>query len=82
MHVLTPFPYLGNGWTDSAETWCAVRGPIAIPFIKWRISARTHVQLYTLKHICSLPLVHRPKGVLLVIHGLNKDWQIYATGHF
>ena len=29
-----------------------------------RTSAR--VTVHTFKHICSLPLVHRPKGVLLV----------------
>ena len=26
------FPYLGNGWTDCAKTWCVVRGPLAMRF--------------------------------------------------
>ena len=29
-HVRTPFPYLGNGWTECAETSCVVRRPLAI----------------------------------------------------
>ena len=32
MHVRTPFPYLGNGWTDCSETLFVVRGPLAIGF--------------------------------------------------
>ena len=28
----TPFPYLGNGFADCAETWCVVRGPLAMRF--------------------------------------------------
>ena len=29
-HVSTPFPYLGNGWTDCAETLCVIRGSLAM----------------------------------------------------
>ena len=28
-HVRTPFPYLGNGWTDCAEIWYVVRDQLA-----------------------------------------------------
>ena len=28
----TPFPYLGNGWTDCDEIWCVVRDPLAKRF--------------------------------------------------
>ena len=33
-HVRAPFPYLGNSWkwTDYSETWCVVRGPLAMHF--------------------------------------------------
>ena len=67
-HVHTPFSYLGNGWADGAETWCVARGPLSMRFTRdgryphERTCSCTHF-----KHICSLLLVHRPKGVLLVI---------------
>ena len=31
-NVHIPFPYLGNGWTDCTEIWCAARGPVAKRF--------------------------------------------------
>ena len=42
----TPFPYVGNGWTDCTEVWCVIREPLAIPFtrIKWNIFLRAHVR--------------------------------------
>ena len=52
---------------DWAETWCLVRGPLAIRATKdgGYPHERTCNCTY-FKHICSLLLVHRPKGVLLV----------------
>ena len=67
-HVLTRFPYLGNGWTDGAEIWCVVRGLPAMRFTqdgRYLLECtynRTHS-----KHIYSLLLVPRPKDVLLVL---------------
>ena len=41
-----PFSYLGNGWTDCAEIWFAVRHPLAWCFTKvygvGGIGARAH----------------------------------------
>ena len=28
LHPRTPFPYLGNGWTNVAKIWCVARGPL------------------------------------------------------
>ena len=40
---------------------------------KWRISPSAHVQMNILfKHIVSLPIVHRPTGVLPVVYTQNK----------
>ena len=36
-----------------------------------RTSAR--VTVLTFKHICSLPLIHRPKGVLLVLYDITAN---------
>ena len=65
VHVPTPFPYLGNGWTDCAGTWCVFRGPLTMRSTQDG-DVRTSARVHTFKHICSLPLIHRPKGVLLV----------------
>ena len=61
------FPYLGNGYGQFAlkfgvwlEDLCALHRMVDI-----RTSAR--VTVHTFQHICSLPLVHRPKGGLLVL---------------
>ena len=54
--VRTPFPYLGNGWTDFAEVWYVVRGQLAM-----QLTQESN----------SLLLVHRPKGVLLVVKKLH-----------
>ena len=43
MHVRTPFPYLGNGWTDCVETWYVVRGPLVMRFLQDGISAQVHL---------------------------------------
>ena len=63
------FAYLGIHWMHHAEIWCVAR-LINYAFYtghKWKISASARVQLkIPFKHICSLPLVHRPKGVSLV----------------
>ena len=68
VHVRTPFPYLGNGWTDCAGTWCVVRGPLSMRFKGIEeIHTSARVTVHTFKHICSLLLVHRAKGVLLVM---------------
>ena len=32
VHVRTPFPCLGNSWTDCADNWCVVRGLLAMHF--------------------------------------------------
>ena len=34
VRMRNPFLYLGNGWTDCAETWGVVRGPLAMRFTK------------------------------------------------
>ena len=37
-----PFPYLGSGWTDCAEVWFVVRGPL-----DWRFTTvNGGVQVY------------------------------------
>ena len=64
VHVRTHFTYLGNGWADCAETWCVIRGSLAMRFTQNRdIRTSARVTVHTFKHICSLPVVHRPKGV-------------------
>ena len=46
------FPYLRNGWTDLAETWCVVRGPLAMCFTQnGGICMSTYVTVHTFKHI-------------------------------
>ena len=65
-HVRTPFSYLGIGWTDCAETWYVVRGSIYAFTQNGDIRKNARVTVHTFKQICSLPLVHRPKSVLLV----------------
>ena len=64
----TPFSFLGKGWTDCAETWCVVRGPLAMCFTQdgWYPHERT-CNCTHVKPLCWPPLVHRPKGVLLVL---------------
>ena len=76
--VRTPFRYLGNGWTDCAETWCMVRWPLTMRFTQdGDVHTSTRVIVNTFKHICSFPLVPRPKGVLLVgIHFLCIIWAL------
>ena len=37
------FPYLGNGWTDSAEIWYVAREPLARLFAKVKGEAKLHV---------------------------------------
>ena len=72
MHVRTPYPDLENGWTDCAATWGVVGGSLAMHFTQdgdVRTSAR--VTVHTFKHVCLLPLGHRPKGVLLVLTALK-----------
>ena len=69
-HVRTSFSYLGILWTHHVAIWCVFR-PINYALYSgytWRISASAQVKMNILfKHIyCSLPLVHRPKDVLLV----------------
>ena len=69
MHVRTPFPYLGNGKPDCAETWCVVREPLAMHFTK--DGGYPHERtcncryIHSLRRIRSFSLAHRPKGVLL-----------------
>ena len=41
--ICTPFPYLGNGWTDCAEMWCVVRDPLARCFTKVWGGVHLHV---------------------------------------
>ena len=61
------FSYLGNGWTECAASWWVLRGPLALRFTKDRGYPHERTcNCIHFKHICSLPLVHRPKGVLLV----------------
>ena len=58
----------GNGWTDCAETLCMASKPLAMCFSKdgGYLQERTCNGL-TFKYIHPLSLVHRPKGVLLVL---------------
>ena len=63
------FPYLGNAnsWTDCAETWCVVGGPLDMRCTQnGEYLHEQHVTVHTFKDIYSLPLVHHPKGILLV----------------
>ena len=65
-----PFSVPRERWTDCAETWCVVRGPLAMRFTQnGGTRASTRIIVHTFKHICSLPLVHPPEGVLLVTSG-------------
>ena len=50
MHVRMTFPYLENDWTECAETWCVVRGPLAMSFKRVegvrtsaRVAGQTHI---------------------------------------
>ena len=46
VHVRTcapPLPYLGNDWTDYAENWCVVRGPLTINLHRMGVSSGVHV---------------------------------------
>ena len=70
LHVRTypPLFYLVNGWMDCAEIWCEAGGPLAMHFT--RDGGYLHGQTgncHSFKYIYSLPLVHRPKGVLPLI---------------
>ena len=52
---------------DCAKNWCLIRGLLL--YILHRIGdifSSAHVIVLTFKHIYPLPLVHRPKGALLV----------------
>ena len=42
-YVRTPFPYLGNSWTASAEIWYVVRGQLARQFTKNMDGVHPHV---------------------------------------
>ena len=60
--------YLRNGWTDCVETWRVVMGLPATRFTQdGNTCTNARVTARTFKHICSFLLVHRQKGVLLVI---------------
>ena len=75
--VSTSFLYLGSHRTCHVEIWCDV-WPINYAFyMAWAENSCTQVQLHIIfKHICLLPLVHRPKAVLLVTaYGV---WQIWV----
>ena len=66
-YVRTPFLFLGNGWKDYTETWCVAWGPLAMRFTKdGGYPHEGTCNCTYLKPVCSLPLAHRPKGVLLV----------------
>ena len=40
----TLFSYVRNGWTDCADAWCVVRGPLAMRVYKeLRVFARAHM---------------------------------------
>ena len=45
---VSPFPHLGNGWTDCAEIWCVVSDPLARHFIKVNAGVQVHVRTYAL----------------------------------
>ena len=72
VHICTcarahPFSYLGNGWMDCAEIWCVARGSLAMHSTQNGGYLHEHTGLcHIFKNIYSLPLVQRPKGVLLV----------------
>ena len=53
-----------DGWTGCAETWCVVSGPLAMRFTQDEgYPHERALNAFQFKHICSLPLVHRPEGV-------------------
>ena len=70
---MSPFSYHGKSWRDCAEIWLVVRGLLAI-----RTSARVNV--HTFKHICSPPLVYRPKGILLAVLSEENRASFVALG--
>ena len=74
MHVRTPISYIGNGWMDCAETCYLARAPLAMYFAQdGDVRTSACVTAHTFKHIYSLPLVYRPKGVLRVTEKTARD---------
>ena len=68
-HVHAPFHISEMACRIALKFGVWFRGPLAMRFTQYGISARAHEQLntvHTFKHIYSLPLVDRLKGVLLV----------------
>ena len=66
VHVRIPFAYLGKGWTVCNEIRCVARTSAYAFNTGCEIPHYRKWYCHTFKHICSLPLVHLPKGVLLV----------------
>ena len=62
--------YLGNGWTDCTEILYVVRDQLARQLTQTKNGVHLHVPLF---RIYSLLLVHRPKGVLLVLYSFSTD---------
>ena len=55
-----PFPYLVNGWTDCAEIWYVVRGPLARRLTK--IYGGAHLHLRTCARADVPPFPHLGNG--------------------
>ena len=45
LHVRTPCPYLGNGWTDCAEIWFVVRDQLARQLTQTMDGVHLHVRI-------------------------------------
>ena len=43
-HVCTPFPYLGNDWTDCAEIWYVVTDELARQYTQTKDGVHLHVR--------------------------------------
>ena len=44
LHVRTPFPHLGNDWTDCAEIWYVARDQLARQFTQTKNGVHLHVR--------------------------------------
>ena len=51
----TPFRYLGNGWTDCAETWYVVQDQLARQFTQTKDGVHLNVRTCARAHVPPFP---------------------------
>ena len=75
-----PLSRLRICWMDCAEIWCVARGPLTMHFTHDGGYLHEHTgNCHIFKHIYLLPLVHRQKGVLLVLEFLHTYKKILTS---